>query len=222
MLELSAVRCAPSPPVPHTQAVSIKVAAGTQLQLSCEDSETRSSWFRLMAGRSVPAAGHYLLNDQKVYEGTARKRAILRNQCIGLIDAQHPLLPHLNLQDNVALAARYRRRVSHSQCRAEARQILDALGLGKCCRQGIWRLDEDQQALAAFARALINRPCVLLVNDPRLVSPSLQDRARRVLDTPDFASTIIVSTLSKPLNWRAMGQELRLTTADKQVAQAHA
>lgn len=212
VLELNAVRCVPLSPSRQTESLSVKAAAGEQLQFVCEDAALRSRWLQLLAGRLSPVEGSYRLNGLDVYAGGARHRATIRNRHIGLLDASHPLLPQLNLQDNVALPARYRRRVSHAQCKADARQLLDALGLGRHCLLRFSQLSEEQRALGVFARSLINRPCVLLVNDVRFIEPDLQSVVTRVLDSNEYRELCILSLLPEspePLNWRTVRRSCR-------------
>ena len=210
MLELNAVRCAPASPLQQSEAVSIKVAAGEQIQLRFDSPAMHLCWLRCLAARQPPAAGAYRLDGRDVYGGNAAYRAAIRNRHIGLVDTHHPLLPQLNLQDNVAIAARYRRRVSHSRCKAEARQLLDTLGLGKDCRLAVGELSDDQRALALVARALINKPQLLLLNDSRLLAPSVEGVIARLLESNDYRELCIVSFLAKPLNWRTAGRQLSI------------
>lgn len=210
MLELSAVQFASPAVLFSEQTVSIKLMAGAQLILHCDNEVLRAQWLRMLAGRCPPAAGHYRLDGEDLYSGTSREIAARRNRRIGLIDTSHPLLPHLNLQNNIALAARYRSGASHSQSKAEARQILDVVGLGKSCRDGVQQLSAEQRALALFARALINIPNVLLLHEPALLLEGIQAIVRRTLEAPDFRRICIVSLLPAPLSWRAEGLDYDL------------
>lgn len=210
MLELSAVQCASSSALCSEQTVSIQLMAGTQLILHADSEPVRMRWLRMLAGRCPPASGHYALDGEDLYSGTDRQRAARRNMRIGLIDVSHPLLPHLTLQDNIALPARYRSGTSHSQANAEARQILDVVGLGKLCPADVQNLSEAQGALALLARALINTPDAIILYEPALLREDVQQIVRRTLEMSEFRAICIVSLLSTPISWRSTGLQYDL------------
>ena len=212
MLELNAVQCASPAALSNGQTVSIQLMAGEQLILHCDNVPFRTQWLRMLAGRHPPSSGQYLLAGENLYSGSSRQLAVRRNRRIGLIDVSHPLLPHLNLQDNIALAARYRSGVGYSRAKAQARQILDVVGLGKLCRESIPTLSGEQRALALFARALVNTPNVIILHDPALLLEGVQAVLRRTLETPDFKKICIVSLLPAPLSWRTEGLQYDLKT----------
>lgn len=106
-------------------------------------------------------------------------RALSRFRCstIGFVFQQHRLLPEFNLQENVAMPALIAGK-SRTEAMAEARSLLERLGLGSRCTHRPAELSGGECQRGAVARALINRPAVILADEP---SGSLDSHNRREL-----------------------------------------
>lgn len=100
-----------------------------------------------------------------------------RNAHIGFVFQSHRLLPEFSLVENVALPALIAGR-GRAEAMAEARRLLDDLGLGGRCDHRPGQLSGGECQRGAVARALINKPEIVLADEP---SGSLDLRNRSEL-----------------------------------------
>ncbi|MEN9307450.1 MAG: hypothetical protein RL173_1382 [Fibrobacterota bacterium] len=89
----------------------------------------------------------------------------LRSRNLGFMFQFHHLLPDLDALENVALAARIAG-VSNAEAKDRARELLDAAGLGERLHHRPGQLSGGERQRAALARALANRPNVVLADEP--------------------------------------------------------
>ena len=142
-----------------------------------------------------------------VYDGTvgalsSARLARFRNASIGFVFQFHQLLPEFTLLENVAMPALIggRRR---SEAFAEAAKLIDYLGLSDRSSHRPAQLSGGEQQRAAVARALINRPAVVLADEP---SGSLDSHNRAELHRLFFDLR------------RDMGQTFVIVTHDESLA----
>ena len=106
-----------------------------------------------------------------------RELSRFRNEHIGFIFQLHRLLPEFTLAENVAMPALIAGR-SRSESMARAMELLDYLGLGPRASHRPSQLSGGEAQRGAVARALVNRPSVVLADEP---SGSLDSRNRAEL-----------------------------------------
>ncbi|MDL9979815.1 amino acid ABC transporter ATP-binding protein [Microbacterium sp. ASV49] len=115
---------------------------------------------------------------------------------IGVVFQHFNLFPHLNVLDNVTLAARRVHRMPKDEATARGRELLDTLGLGGKAREYPDRLSGGQQQRVAIVRAIMTDPELLLLDeitsalDPQLVGEVLD----LVRELKGRGSTILMAT----------------------------
>lgn len=115
---------------------------------------------------------------------------------IGVVFQHFNLFPHLTVLDNVTLAAVRVHGMRKTEARAEARELLDTLGLGAKADEYPDRLSGGQQQRVAIVRAVLTQPEVLLLDeitsalDPQLVGEVL-DLVRQLKQQ---GATIVMAT----------------------------
>jgi ABC-type lipoprotein export system ATPase subunit len=111
-----------------------------------------------------PSAGRVLLDGQDTGRLRDGDRAGLRGRRIGFIFQEFNLLPGLNALENVMLPLRYTK--TNGDGKARARELLEAVGLADRAHHRPDQLSGGEQQRVAIARSLINRPTLVLGDEP--------------------------------------------------------
>ena len=111
-----------------------------------------------------PTAGEYAIDGQDTHQLSDRQRADLRGRKIGFIFQEFNLLPGLNALENVMLPLRYHHNGKNGKARAQA--LLEEVGLGDRMHHRPDQLSGGEQQRVAIARSLINRPSLVLGDEP--------------------------------------------------------
>ena len=119
----------------------------------------KSTALNLLAGLLVPTAGEIWLDEQRL-DGLPPER-----RGFGMVFQNYALFPHLSVGDNIAFPLRMRR-VPEAAIRAEVRRVLEIVRLPDVADRLPRALSGGQQQRIALARALVNRPKVLLLDEP--------------------------------------------------------
>ncbi len=125
----------------------------------------KSSLLHLAGLLEKPSGGEVFINGKPTValDDTARTR--IRRDSLGFVYQFHHLLPEFSALDNVALPQLICGK-PRAEADAEARRLLTALGLGERVTHQPGQLSGGEQQRTAIARALVNRPRVLLADEP--------------------------------------------------------
>lgn len=171
MIELAHVskdyRMARGAVVNAVRDVSLRVAEGEFLILTGRSGSGKTTVLNMIAGLTHPTAGRVLFNGLPVWTQADRAQALLRNRQIGFVFQFPSLLPALTVLENVLLPATL---FPHDEPRAALRDRATALladvGLSDKHAALPRQLSAGQQQRVVVARALINRPALLLADEP--------------------------------------------------------
>ena len=138
-----------------------------------------------------PTAGQVVIGGEDAGRLTDSRRAELRGRRIGFVFQEYNLLPSLSLLENVMLPLRYTR--VDGDGRRRAIDLLGAVGLGDRLRHRPGELSGGQQQRGAIARALVNRPDVILLDEPTgAVDSETAGELIRVLEALNHESGVTV------------------------------
>lgn len=145
--------------------LDLDVAAGELLAVVGPSGVGKSTLLHLVGLLDRPEAGSVELDGRDVggLDGTAR--AGLRNRMVGFVFQHHHLLDELDARDNVALPLRIAGATA-AVARRRAEELLEAVGLGQRRDHFPDQLSGGEQQRVAVARALANRPSLLLADEP--------------------------------------------------------
>ena len=151
--------------VPVLRGVDLRVARGEFLMVLGRSGSGKSTLLNILGCLDCPDAGRYRLEGEYI-EGLSDDRlSLLRRNVIGFVFQAFHLLGGLSIVDNVALPMEYTR-VGRRQRRARARELLGLVGLGHRLDHLPRQLSGGERQRVAVARALANRPRLLLADEP--------------------------------------------------------
>jgi putative ABC transport system ATP-binding protein len=184
--------------------VTLSVEQGEFVAVVGPSGSGKSSLLFALGGISEPTSGAVRLGETDVYSLGPSQRAALRRTEVGFVFQTFNLIPWLDVIDNVAfpamLAGQTRR-----EARARAQGMLEKLGMVARARHYPAQLSVGERQRVGIGRALVNRPRILLADEP---TGSLDSaNGTQVLDLlsefNDQGQTIVVVTHSTALAERA-------------------
>ena len=152
-------------PVPVLTDVNLDIGPAEFVAIMGPSGSGKSTLMSILGCLDAPSDGTYVLEGRDVGALSRDQLADLRNRVIGFVFQGFNLLPRATLLDNVALPLVYAG-VGKSERLARARQMLERVGLGPYTASFPDQVSGGQQQRAAIARALINRPRLILADEP--------------------------------------------------------
>lgn len=146
------------------QIPSFHVERGQRIFLYGPSGSGKTTLLNLLTGINTPQRGSVYVLGQPLHRLSGRRRDRFRARHIGIIFQQFNLIPYLSVNDNVNLA---RQLAGNTAGTDERPALLRSLGL----EEALWQrpahaLSVGQQQRVAVARALINRPELLIADEP--------------------------------------------------------
>ena len=112
-----------------------------------------------------PTSGEVTIEGEAASQLPERRRTEIRRNALGFVYQFHHLLPEFTAEENVAMPRRISG-ASREEAAAEAKRLLTLVGLGERLDHRPAQLSGGEQQRVAMARALANRPRVLLADEP--------------------------------------------------------
>jgi len=125
----------------------------------------KSTMMNMLGCLDTPTSGEYYLNNQNVSEMSDDELAAVRNKEIGFVFQTFNLLPRVNCLQNVEVPLIYAG-IKKSKRMEMAAAALRSVGLGERMDHRPNELSGGQRQRVAVARALVNRPSILLADEP--------------------------------------------------------
>jgi putative ABC transport system ATP-binding protein len=145
--------------------VTLEVGAGEFVALLGSSGSGKSSVLNLIAGLDRPTSGKVMVHDRNLAELSREELARYRLLTVGMVFQSFNLIPTMNLVENVELPMRFAE-IERGKRDSLAREALRRVGLKTRMNHRPNELSGGEQQRAALARALINRPQLLLADEP--------------------------------------------------------
>ena len=156
---------------PVLRGLDLEVHPGEFLSVIGASGSGKSTLLHLLGTLDRPDNGEICLDGRRIDDLPGRERDALRNQTFGFIFQFYHLLPELNALENVLVPAMIERSIfgwwgRRRELHKRAAGILDRVGLGHRLGHKPRELSGGEMQRAAIARALLNRPRILLADEP--------------------------------------------------------
>ena len=151
--------------IPALDGVSLDIFAGEFVAITGASGSGKSTLLQLIGGLDKPSAGQILINDQPLSRLSDRQLSRFRSREIGFVFQSFYLQPFLTLSANLEIPAMFAR-VKPKQRRARVQELAELVGLADRMHHLPRELSGGQIQRAAIARALFNRPNILLADEP--------------------------------------------------------
>ena len=161
------------------RGVTMEVAKGEFVALIGPSGSGKSTLMAILGCLDSPTAGAYSLEGRSVEGLSGPELARIRNEKVGFIFQNYNLLPRASILRNVELPMLYAG-VAQKERRARAMELLERVGIPEKAGALPAALSGGQRQRVAVARALANRPAMLLADEPTGALDS--QSGREVLD----------------------------------------
>jgi len=184
------------------RGVSLTIEDGDFVAIMGPSGSGKSTLAHILGLLDVPSSGSYRLNDREVSQLSEDELAILRRDEIGFIFQQFNLLPRMTAYENVYLPILYSKKETGEK---DATTLLERVGLGTRAGHKPNELSGGQQQRVAIARSLINRPRMILADEPtgNLDSVSEQEVMKTLKELNDQGITVIIVTHEEEIGAQA-------------------
>ena len=145
------------------RGVSLTIEDGDFVAIMGPSGSGKSTLTHILGLLDVPSSGSYKLNGREISQLEEDDLAVFRREEIGFIFQQFNLLPRLTARENVALPLLYS---THDMDQSKAQPLLERVGLGTRSGHKPNEMSGGQQQRVAIARSLINKPRMILADEP--------------------------------------------------------
>ena len=172
-------------PVPVLHDIDLEVRSGEFVAVTGSSGSGKTTLLNLLGLLEPADAGEVWLGDERVSHLGRRAQARVRGASIGYVFQSFLLLSGLTALDNVVLAARYVGR-DRAVARREGLALLERMGVAHRMDHYPAQLSGGEQQRVAYCRAVLNRPPLVLADEP---TGNLDDEHARVILAELRAST---------------------------------
>jgi ABC-type lipoprotein export system ATPase subunit len=145
--------------------VSLTIEPGEFVALLGQSGSGKSTLLNLLAGLDRPTSGSVVVHDRDLAKMSSEELARYRRNDVGMVFQAFHLIPSMTITENVDLPMRFAE-VDRAERVQRSRESLERVGLSKRMEHRPSQLSGGEQQRVSLARALVNRPPLLLADEP--------------------------------------------------------
>jgi len=187
--------------VPALRGIDLEIARGEFVAIVGASGSGKSTLFHILGGLTPPTAGKVRIAGKDLTAMSNTQRTDLRKTTVGFVFQKYNLLPTLSAEDNIKIVEYIGGR--STTFTPEFQEVLKLLGILDRMKHKPRALSGGQQQRVAIARGIVNKPAILLADEPT--------------GNLDSQNSAAVLELMKDLNQRT-GQTILMITHDPEAA----
>ncbi|CAN5695770.1 ABC transporter ATP-binding protein [soil metagenome] len=178
--------------------LSVEVKSGEFVAVMGPSGCGKSTLLNILGMLDDPDSGSYMFNDIEVAHFNERKRANLRKHNLGFVFQSFNLIDELTVYENVELPLIYTK-VSNAERKQRVEEVLDKMQIMHRRNHFPQQLSGGQQQRVAVARAVVNKPKLILADEPtgNLDSKNGIEVMQLLTDLNETGTTIVMVTHSE-------------------------
>lgn len=186
------------------KGIDLDIQRGEYVAIMGPSGSGKSTLMNILGCLDTPTSGQYILNGKDVSQMSDDELAEIRNKEIGFVFQTFNLLPRTTAIDNVALPMVYAG-TSKSERTERAKEVLTSVGLADRMDHKPNELSGGQRQRVAVGRALVNKPSIILADEPtgNLDSKTSLEILQLFDDIHYAGNTVIVVTHEEDVAERA-------------------
>ncbi len=145
--------------------VDLEIRKAERVAIIGASGSGKTTLLQIMGGLDDPTSGEVRVGGESIANAGETAKARLRNRFLGFVYQFHHLLPEFSAEENVAMPLLIRH-MPKQKALAEARALLERVGLGQRLTHKPGELSGGERQRAAVARALITSPVLVLADEP--------------------------------------------------------
>ncbi len=155
-----------SGPLKVLDGVSLTLEPGDAVAIMGPSGSGKSTLLHIMGTLDSPTAGTVELEGASPFALNERDLAAFRNRRIGFVFQDHHLLPQCSVLENVLIPTLANRDANRTELTKTAKELLDRVGLANRIEHRPAELSGGERQRVAVARALIQKPLLVLADEP--------------------------------------------------------
>jgi len=194
------------------RGISIEIASGERVALLGKSGSGKSTLLNLLGGLDRPSSGGLRVGGRDLHQLSGRQMARFRSTTVGMIFQSFNLITSRSALENVELPMIFTGRSQRDRL-AAAKVALEAVGLGARLNHRPDQLSGGESQRVAVARALVNRPRVVLADEPtgNLDSQTAHEVMTLILDhVREHAASLVLVTHDEDLAASCTDRVIRL------------
>lgn len=196
--------------------LNLEIEKGSTVAITGPSGSGKTTLLNILGLLIKPDAGQVFFNGDDITQYDADKGANYRNKNIGFVFQDHLLLPHLSLIENIMLPLLAdKKQANQSEVLAYANSLMERTGILDLKDKYPAQVSGGEAQRVALVRALINKPKLLLADEPTgsLDAENAELLTKLLLElNKDLGTTLIVVTHSELLASK-MGKQIQLDKA---------